>query len=119
MTDHKRLSNHYLQDNDKNQSLSDLIIEIKISVNSEKNTSYLDIRSFFTPNRFLYDVKILQKIILTKKKHKNIYIRNLVLYVTNSVNYPDFFSIEIIGVPKVFHYRDHYKKKTIIIYKIS
>ena len=63
----ERLSYHYLTDKDENRSLSDLIIEIKISVNSEKNTSYLDIRSFFTPNRFLYDVKILQKIILTKK----------------------------------------------------
>ena len=33
----------------------------------DKNTSKLDIRSFFMPNRFLSDIEILQKI-LTRKK---------------------------------------------------
>jgi len=42
----------------------------KKSSKCDKNTSFLDIRAFFTPYRFLYDVEILQKIILTPKKIK-------------------------------------------------
>ncbi len=43
----------------------------------DKNTSFLDIREFFMPYRFLYDVEILQKIILMQK-NKKIYIQWLV-----------------------------------------